>query len=355
MKNIFLVLLFSLSGVVSADPIAPGNVVGKNIFGLAIDVNADPLLILERALIFNTASFEQRLQREDEAWVISGFGDALGGLYLTRIDRETGDYLDTRSFDIAAVDGLSSPRGGITTTWGSVLFAESQMPDASRPLGFIDDFKAFYKGESDMVKPYNYGWVTEAILLDKDAGTKVIKNYAVGRVSASSLFMMPDGRTLYLHDAENSGSLYMFIAKDKNSLADGTLYGINIEGGSPDYTELGSASALKMKFKLRKVEFDDLFDKSAVESGLCASGYSFISTVYGDECLKLKKKNRRYAGLFEPLRTHALKLDGIDVSEFESVVFSDDQSTARLKQKGVEDASYQLGKDGQMDSEYVLK
>jgi len=359
MKHVIRIalLFFILCGQALADITGhePGTVVGRNIFGLATDVSKAPLLIFEKALIYDNTSFEQHISKGKSSFIVSGFDDALGGLYLSRYDADNERLLDTESFELSGVDGLSKPTGGIVTGWGSVLFSESQLADASRPLGFIDDFKPFYKGEAELVKPYRYGWVAEAIILTEMGDAKVIKNYSIGRVSASRLQLMPDNRSLYLHDAENTGALYLYVAKDANTLADGTLYGVTYDDGQVAYTELGSASALKMKFKLKKMRFDSLFDKESVSKNACKAGFTLTSTVYGDECLKLNKRNQRYAGLFEPVRTMAMLRKGRAANRFDEVVFDGDKGVVSLQVDGGPSLRVVSGNDEEIGSSYVIR
>jgi hypothetical protein len=332
-----------------------GSVVGRHIFGLATDVNGDPLLLSEKPLIFAATTFEQTLSVDDKAFVISGFGDTLGGLYLSRYNAQSKQYLDTVSFQLDGVDGLSRPRGGQATAWNTVLFAEAQLIDAAKAQGFIDGFKAFYKGKAEMVKPYHYGWVAEAVVLDKQGKAKLIKNYAVGRVFASQLMMMPDGKTLYLFDRENAGILYLFVAEKANSLTKGTLYGISLDNGKPVYDLLGHQSALKLKFKLKKIGFNKLFASAAKEGDGCPAKFVHINTLYGEECLKVKKRNRKYAGLFEPVRTLAIRRQGRPLSKFTKVEYEQDNNQLVLTREGGVSQTYGLGQGVDIDSKYIIQ
>lgn len=350
-----LLVLVNTSSII-AEELVTGSVVGRNIFGLANDVNGAPLMIAEMPLIFETEAFNKKISAVDgKSFFVSGFGDDIGGLYLSIFDDDKKHYLDTSAFNLSSVEGLIRPRGGVTTSWGSVLFSEAGLVDGAEPASFIDVFKAYYKGKADLVKPYNYGWVAEAILLDNKGTAKLIKNYSIGRLFASQLYMMPDGKSLYLFDAENTGQLYFYVAKVPESLTDGTLYGVSLVNGKAIYDSLGSTSALKMKFKLKKINFDKLFDKSPLKDGSCASGFNHIVTIYGEECLKQKTKNKRYTGLFEPVRTLAIKRNTHPQVKLMSVKYNQDNNQLELSSADNSSMKFSLGHNDKLGSRYVIE
>ena len=335
MKKIFRVsfAFFLVANIltVEANELRSGGVIGRHIFGLATDVKNDPLLINEVPLIYEAVEFSKKLSFEHMNFVVSGFGKSVGGLYLTRYDDQLKQYIDTESFDLASVDGLSRPRGGVETPWNSVIFGETQLVDASKPTSFVNDFKVFFKGKDKLVDPFKYGWIAEAILLkgtDGDTKSKVIKDYAVGRVFAGQQFLMPDGKSLYLFDQDNAGMLYLYIAEKANSFTKGALYGISLESGKPVYELLGESSALKIKFKLKKIAFKDLFDQKPLAGGKCPAKYVQINSIYGEECLKVKKRNRKYAGLLDPIRMMPILRKGKAATRFTKVEFQDKQRVA---------------------------
>lgn len=350
--------LFTLVGatVATAESLLSGSVVGRHIYGLATDVNGDPLLIEEKPLIYSSSNFDVRLpMNDDQEAVISGFGDILGGLYLSQYQTRTGKYIDSRSFALKGVEGLSAPQGGAVTAWGTVLFGESALVDAAKPDNFIKEFKPFYKGKPELVKPYNYGWLGEAILLDDRGAAKVIKDYAVGRVAPSRIFMMPDGETLYLFDKENSGHLYLYRSDDKNSLTKGSLYGVSVDDGRIHYQLLANSSALKVKFKLKKISFRDIYNTAIPDNGQCPKGFTYVATFYGEECLKQNRKARKYAGIFEPIRTAAFKRKGRPLTRFSDVNFQMDDLQVLLAVNGKSSRSYTLGGVEKMGSHYIIQ
>jgi hypothetical protein len=350
--NLLALICLSISAM-AADSMATGTVIGRHIFGLATNANDEPLLVDEVPLIFPNSEFDLRVEAFGATSVISGFGDAIGGLYLTRLDSDAQHPVDTSALQTGELGGISKPRGGITTPWNSVLFGEAEYIDAANPRHFINAYKPFYKGKGDLVKPYNYGWVDEAIVLDKQGSAKVIKNYALGRVSASQLTMMPDGKSLYLFDQENHGLLYLFVSDGDSSLTSGTLYGISLDGGNVDYIKLGSSSALKMKFKLKRISFKALFDSVPLKDGVCADGYVPVGDPVVDECLKVVKKNRRYVGLFEPARMLAIKRHGQELTRFTQVTFTNDK--VELTTRAGVSRHYALMANDKIGSQYIMQ
>ena len=359
MKTIirFGLILFTLLATISANgqELSTGSVVGRHIYGLARDVNGDPLLLNETPLIYDSTGFEQRLPVGDKLFIVSGLGDTLGGLYLTQYDVKTRRYIDTLSFDLTQVDGLTRPRGGIKTPWNSVLLGESEIIDSAIPQTFVDQYKYFYKGQADLVNAYHYGWPTEAIILDEDGASKIIKDYAVGRVFASEIYLMPDGKTLYLFDGDNTGLLYLFVADKINSLSSGTLYSVSIDSGKAVYKFLGHSSALRMKLKMKKIEFDKLFDKAPVENNSCADKFIYVNTIFGEECLKTNTKNKRYAGLFEPVRMTAIQRVGQPLTVFSEVELMPENKQITLTIKNGSKRNYRLGQNTGMGSNYVIQ
>lgn len=339
-----------------AEELVTASVIGKNIFGLAYDVNGDPLMIDEMPLIFEKGTFNKKISSIDgKSFFVSGFGDVLGGLYMSIFDDETKRYIDTRPFNLSSVEGLTRPQGGVTTSWGSVLFSEAEQVDGAGAAAFANVFKSYYKDKIHMVKPYNYGWVAEAILLDNKGAAKLIKNYSIGRLFASRLYIMPDRKSLYLFDAKNTGQLYFYVAKEASSLTNGSLYGVSFIDEMANYVPIGSASALKMKFKLKKISFDKLFDTSPLKDGNCASGFKHIVTIYGEECLKLKKRNKKYAGLFEPVRTLAIKSKTHTQVKLTGIKFNQDYSQVELTSEGGSSMKFPLGQNDELNSRYVIE
>jgi hypothetical protein len=289
----------------------PGKIVGRHIFGLARDFQGDPIQINNNPLIYKPGDNNDylnhvRLEMEDKIFTVSIFDHLIAGVYLSEWHVDQQRYSDTTLLNLAAVKGITRPTSAFKSAWNSVVFSEYSLINAAQAEDFRQEFKPFFKNKADLVKPYHYGWVSEVILLDQSGQAKTIKNYALGRLSASHVVSMPDNKTYYIFDSQHSGNLYLFIAAEAKSMAKGTLYAVQNTIGKISYLSLGTTSALKMKFKLKKAKFSNFFKMTEPVNQQCESNFDLIKTVYGEECLSFQKKNKKYVGQFEPIRTAAL-------------------------------------------------
>jgi hypothetical protein len=286
---------FSLATQLLADAPIAGQVIGRNIFGLATDVNADPLLRQGLAYIHKGAAQNETIVTEGIAYRVTVFNDQVGDVYLTRLDDEGQVSVDTFALDLSPSAGLSNPGILTKTDWNTLLLAENILVDARDHKAFAEQFAAYYKDNAELINPYNYGWSAELIMLDARGDAKVIKNFAPGRLAAEQALVMPDSRTVYFLDADaDRARLYLFVADEAGSLANGALYAAHRKSGGVAYLPLGEGNALRLKLKLKRMKFSDLFDAVEAQNKACAKGYTLTESAYGVECLKLKKKNQRY-------------------------------------------------------------
>lgn len=306
MHKLVLLLMVFLSISANAAELAGGDVVGRNIFGLALDYQGDPVMLNDQPLIYEQGQFDADIELEEVSFRISTFNHQIGNIFVSQYDREQESFFDTISLNLSSIGGISHPVNPVNSSWNSVLLGERQLIDAANPKQFEQQFRAYFKQKGELVKPYNYGYGLELIVLNAKGDTKLIKNYAMGRVFPSHQVVMPDAKTIYLLDSENSGNLYLFIAEKPGSLVKGTLYVTELKNNRVKTVALGKTSALKMKLKLKRIDFPALFSKKEVTDGSCPSGYQIADSVYGKECLSTIKKNRRYSGLLEPVRVAAL-------------------------------------------------
>jgi len=348
---VFLIIASQAHGL----EIKAGEVIGRHIHGLATDYQGDPVLVEDRPLIYNNSSFSQLISIEKNDYVVSGFNHQIGAVYVTKVDSESSKSLDTAALNLASVGGLSHPSAGIHTVWNSLLLTEGQLINAAEPDSFIKAYKPYFKEKSDLVNPYHYGWISEVILLDAQGQAKAIKNYALGRLFANEVIMMPDGKTFYMLDSKNSGNLYLFIAEQKNSLAKGRLYVVNRQDNKITYSQLGEMSALKMKFKLKKIKFDSIFESAKPDNNSCASKFKYIRTIYGEECLKLKSRNKKYAGLFEPIRMTAMMGASGFTTAISNMKFDVAKQQVRFNDAGKSELVFSLGQDPKFDSQFIVQ
>jgi len=355
-SKIYIALSIFLSCSVIADEfnVSTGEIIGRNIYGLAMDFQNDPVMLNTKPLIYKDVSFSESINLEEKRFTVSSFKNTIGNVYLTRYREDNLTPLDTYSVDLSTVSGLASPGMAIPTPWNSLLIAEKFTYNSKDTESFIEEFKPYYKNNSDQINHYNYGYVVEFILLNDQGDSKLIKNYAAGRVSPSSIALMPDNRTLYIHDNQQSGHLYVFVSDTENSFTKGSLYALSKNNSSLQSVKLGESSALKMKFRLKKASFDNIFNYQAPSSGNCQNGLQLVTTVYGDECLSIKKRYINEAGLLEPIRVAALngvKPVGKGINEMR---FDNDNNTLELVSES-QSARYLLGRNEQLNSDYIIQ
>ena len=290
----------------SIDPSDSPQIIGKNIFGLVRDYQNSPVIIEEAPLIHTNPDHNVDLNVVGRRFDISVFGGEISTLYLTHYNRKRNRKVDTLPLKLDPVSGITSVEKITPAPWGSVLMSEAALVDANSPENFTKSFSSYFKGKEQMVNPYNYGWLTEAIVLDELGTSKVIKHYAVGRLAASEFAVLSDGTGLFLLDGHHSGNLYYFAVQEKGSLSRGTLYLVSEDLDQLKFVEMGNTSSLKIKFSLKKTTFDKVIDLQVPVEGGCATGYQYTETVLGQECIKLVKRAKKFAAFLEPIRVAAV-------------------------------------------------
>lgn len=360
--KIAVLFLATMAIVANAQPDAKkpqgGEVIGRHIFGLARDYQQSPVMIGEDPLIHRSQvghhDFAIKKRDAEQHYTVSLFRHVIGSVYLSeRNEQDT--YVDTIALDLEPVSGLANPVGATRTPWGSLIFSESVDVNTAEPDRFITEVAPFFKGKKDLVNAYHYGWPGEIILLEGGGETKVIKDYGVGRVSASQIIVMPDAKTLYLLDGDYSGNLYVFVADQANSLTQGTLYGVVYDGRSVTYHELGQGTALKTKFRLRRATFDTFFDSVQPDSGQCSADFRYVESIYGPECLKVQKRSESYAGLFEPVRMMALLAESSARQAVQAIEYDAASESFSLIQADQQKQTFPLKPDSQMQSQFIME
>lgn len=351
----FAILLILATIDVNAQELEQGTVIGRNIFGLAWDAGKKPLMKDGKPLIYKKDSFDVPIQVGKSQFMLSVFKHDIGSIYVTKYDGDTASWLDTMDINLGSVGGVTRPDGGVLTPWDTLLVNENQMIDAANPKQFVEAYAAYYANNQAMVKPYNYGWNVEAILLNEKSDAKVIKNYALGRLSASRVLVMPDNRSIYLYDSEHSGNLYLFVADKASSLAKGSLYAAKNIGGNFQYIKLGESSALKMKLRLKRASFARMFAVQSPTEKTCDKGFQYVQTVFGEECLKVKKRARKYAGLFEPIRVSAMHGVKAVAQRADRLNYDEKKNEILFNKKDAIVARFSLGTDENIHSNYVIR
>jgi hypothetical protein len=360
-KHLSLAVSLVLASVVSTPvlsqpaeaTLSSGSVIGKHIFGLARDFQGDPVMIDDDPLIYASSATEFDVDVAESTFRVSLFDHTIAGAYVTALDRESKAFVNTVSLPLGNIGGAHTIGASLKSAWNSVLFSEAALLNAKGTESIEASMKPYFKHKPELVKPYNYGWLNEVIVLDEKGAAKAIKNYAAGRTFASHILAMPDAKTFYLFDSEHSGNVYLFIAEEANSLVKGTLYAIS-QAENLKAIELGKSSALKMKFKLKRAGFNAFFAMAEPEQGQCPASYELVSSVYGEECLKVQKKNRKYVGQFEPIRMAVMKGVKPLVKGAEEILLDSHNSVINVKHNGGETRQYKLGANAELGTQYFM-
>ncbi|ARU54347.1 alkaline phosphatase [Oleiphilus messinensis] len=345
----------SETAITKAPALENGNIIGRHIFGLARDFQNDPLAYQGKSLFYQAQPTTLAVLSGDQKHALSIFDHEIGSVYITHYDKENTLPVDTEALPLEDIDGLSRPSAPQITPWKTTMVSETTLVNTADPASFIDEFKYYYKNKPDLVNPYNYGWPAEIIVLNAQGEAKVIKNFAMGRVSASHIVILPDQKTVYMLDTLHSNHLYAFIAKNAESMADGTLYVVNTQTDQPELVELGDRSALRVKFKLRKADFSSFFQSSPPEQGNCATGFNAITTTFGNECVKVVKKNAKYTGFMEPIRMAAVKgVNGLP-GELLSMAYDSTNNQLILERKNKPAVKFPLFDNPQRNTRFSIE
>ncbi|MGD8569614.1 MAG: hypothetical protein PVJ39_16125 [Gammaproteobacteria bacterium] len=354
-RTILLLMLLSGGLGANAQELKSGTVVGRHIFGLARNASGKPLMIGDQPLVYRKTIADIPVVKGNSHFVFSVFKHDIGSIYLTRMDADNLKYIDTVAIDMSSAGGVTKPDSGVVTPWGTLLLNENRLIDAANPKEFVEAYSPYFARNTKMVEPYNYGWNMEAVLLNEAGDAKLIKNYALGRLFASQVLIMPDKRSIYLYDGSYSRNLYLFVADADSSLVKGSLYVVQRIGKKYQYLKLGKSSALKMKFRLKRATFSNMFDAKKPKKHGCDAGFSHLQTVFGEECLKERKRARKYAGIFEPIRVSAIRGVTPVVSGADRMRYDEKSNTIVFSASSKIVAKLALGADGDINSNFVIR
>lgn len=356
--NVLLVVLTGWSVVGHTEStLKPGRVVGLNIFGLAYNQSGTPLMQGIEPLIYDRVDDVVPLQVEDKTFQLAAFDGPIASLYMTRMQAAGNTAVNTQPVDVSGVGGLAGIGALTTSPWQSVLMAENYPVDAADAQPFIDLFSPYLVDTTDPLNPYDYGWVSELVVLDSSGNAKVVKHYAAGRLMASQLLVMPDQRSLYAYDGEHGGMLYLFVAEEAGSFTKGTLHALSLSDSKQEWRELGEGSSLTMKLRVRRTDFSKLYERVVVgEQDQCPADYTVIVSHAGRECLRAKPSGQRIAGLLEPIRQFLLSAGSPVGKGFQSLSYMPDQQQLRLQgAAGLPDLVFRLVNNPSMNTDFAVE
>jgi secreted PhoX family phosphatase len=263
--------------------------------------------------------------------VVQLYGQLPAAIYQAKVeqDKKTGRLrvVDLKNVDAAAVDGIWTPCAASLTPWGTHLGGEEYEPNAkefeSVPFQVMNLYTNTLgqKTEAGGSNPYSYGYKFELASSSK-GDTKLVKRYAMGRLSNELGDVMPDKRTVYMGDDGRDTVMFMFIADEAGRLNVGSLYAAiwmstaSTNGGKAElrWIPLGHANEEEIhNLILSGIRFSDIFEvASPAEIKVNPEKFSDFKPVYvyagtGKEIahleyLKLKPGQGKAAAFLESRR-----------------------------------------------------
>lgn len=244
--------------------------------------------------------------------------------------------------------GLWIPCAGSLSPWNTHLGSEEYEPDAravekgdlysntGKPI--LNSINKYYNNTTT-AKVYHYGHVPE-VTVNADGSTKVLKHYAMGRISRELTQVMPDNRTVYMGDDGAYTGLFLFTADKEKDLSAGTIYAAkwsqtsSANGGTANlsWMSLGHSTDSEIKQLAETLKFSDIFETATIDT----SGFTKIKTnnnsnEYGFavEWLKLRPGMEKAAAFLETRRYAAMlgattefeKMEGVTVNAKDKKVY----------------------------------
>ena len=186
---------------------------------------------------------------------------AISRLLLNRVGGVwSADLSQSKMIDLSSIAGGQVLCSGVVTPWGTPLLAEEYFyyntAVWNHPNNYDDDERAGYRGGNDityinpknmmkylgkMANPYRYGYMFEINNAAAKEGQKLVKHFAMGRLSHETVAIMPDMKTVYMTDDDSGkyankkyntasgGVLFKFVADNKGDLNSGTLYAAKLK------------------------------------------------------------------------------------------------------------------------------
>ena len=325
------------------------------------------------------------LRANGRIFMVNQFECAVGAMYGMELE-QNGGTLSVKPDSMQYISEKADFGGwvhcaGVTTPWQSHLGSEEYEMDARAveenmdPATKLVSSGGEYKYYNEVTKyywkdennantghdnnPYFYAWIPE-VKVDASNTTPAFtytKHFSMGRAAWELAYVMPDERTAYLSDDGTNVGFFMYVADQAQDLSAGTLYAakwIQTSGegaGAADlmWIKLGHATDAEIKTIVAgEPKFSDIFDATDEVNNTCLSGYTFINTSTGKECLKVKSGMEKTAAFLETRRYAALKGATTEFRKEEGITFDPDHDQLFVAMseiaKGMEDgSSYDAG------------
>ena len=326
-----------------------GDAIGGGIFGEVQDIEGKSLFISD------ANDFSSLHHIDGQSFMITHFESVPAAMYLTKLTQDKNGTLratDTKNIDFSSLAGLWIPCAGSVSPWGTHLGSEEYEPDASlvyTSMPMVD----YFKGDLSKVNLYNYGWIPEVKILNKDGDTQVSKHYAMGRFSHELAYVLPDNKTVYMSDDGTNVGLFMFIASTPEDLTKGNLYIAKYtqvdDKGLIEWIDLGYTTDEVIRKAIDSgVKFKDIFERVSPTESTCPTGFSSVNTTFGHECLKLKPNMEVIASRLESRRYGAMLGGTSEFRKLEGITYNSDTnelylSVSEINEGMLDDSTYDTG------------
>ncbi len=200
----------------------------------------------------------------DEAYLYTNYEcrpGAIGKIYMKR-NGKGWDVVDGENVNFDSVNGTWNNCNAYATPWNTGLSSEEYEPVAAKS-GWQENLKAMTAYLGQQANPYDYGFPVELIpdQEGESATTKVVKHYAMGRLSYEMSAVMGDQKTAYSGDDGSAVILSKFVADEPANLSAGTLYAAKIsqnkdESLGIEWIELGRSTDADVYEAIRNVKLN---------------------------------------------------------------------------------------------------
>lgn len=177
----------------------------------------------------------------DEAYLYTNFECRPGNtakIYMKK-DGDQWSVVDGENVSYASVNGTWNNCNASATPWNTGLTSEEYEPVAAK-AGWKENVADMTKYLGKQANPYDYGFPVE-LKPDpkgKSSVTKVVKHYAMGRLSYEMSLVMDDQKTAYSGDDGTGVVLSKFVADKPGDLSAGTIYAAKVTQKSDESLDL---------------------------------------------------------------------------------------------------------------------
>ena len=197
----------------------------------------------------------------DDAYLYTNYECRPGNVAKIYMRRNGGNWevLDGENVDFKSVHGTWNNCNASATPWNTGLTSEEYEPVAAKS-GWQKNVEDMTEYLGMQANPYDYGFPIELIPDPKGnvATTKVVKHYAMGRLSYEMSAVMGDQKTVYSGDDGSNVILVKFVADKEGDLSAGTLYAAKVTQKSDEsfdlkWIELGRSNNGEIYDSIRSV------------------------------------------------------------------------------------------------------